>query len=342
VDITTNEVSTVGVGDEFSSNINVLEIGLDGRLYVGGQFNAIGESTTNHYAAAWDGNEWGPISLNQTAETFTGYVWKFAFSPNKVYVSGGFAGIKQLEISDDIWSDVGSLLGETRSLVVASNGDLYAAGMDYGTNQKYFARYDGTQWNQLKERGALDPTANTNSCDYNWCGSWKVDQSPTGQIWFGGEFEDVAGLSPVDNLAVWGNTAAASVRYMPVVAPRRDGATAVTPAELVKQSMMRRLYFAGNSYVLSPSTKASLKKIAAALTKGTTIQIVISGYVLTNKTTAWQRQLSKNRGIAVARYLRKLGVKASYEVEAMGKALESTVKARRVEVRISWMTTPTN
>jgi len=200
LDPTTFAKSPVGVNGDVNNVVHFLSVNSAGVLTVGGNFTDVGDTTYDR-AATWDGTTWSPISANQS---FNGQVWSIARSGTKTYVSGDFNGVQVYNSADDTWSSLGSASWKARSLAVASNGDVYSANSGFGSG--FFARWDGSTWQELIDGETSSGAASDNTCGYDWCGAWKVKLDANGKAWFGGDITNVASRPSVDLFATWGVT----------------------------------------------------------------------------------------------------------------------------------------
>lgn len=206
-----DSVEPVGGNGAIGGTVYALEFGPDGNLYVGGSFTNAGAVADADYAAMWDGASWLEISDNYSdSSSITSSVTSFAWGEDALYIGGLFSFVASYNATDDQWTSLAGLGGQTRSLAVASDGTLYAAGTTNYTNGKYFARYVGGVWKALPvynyaSQGFTTTTNASTSIGHDgWTGAWNVDLSPTGDVWFGGDFTEVNGNTAFAHLAHWG------------------------------------------------------------------------------------------------------------------------------------------
>jgi hypothetical protein len=202
IDGATGEVSSVGQSGDIDGIVHFLSVTSDGKLIVGGGFNDVANFEFDK-VATWDGTVWAPLAANQeTDASINDWVWSVAISGTKTYVSGYFSGVKVYDSQDNTWSVVGAgTPGENiqaRSLAAAANGDIYAAVRRFGDSDQRWARWDGTDWVALVDGSTQSGDASTSSCDYDWCGAWKVKIDSAGLAWFGGDITDVGGKPEAD------------------------------------------------------------------------------------------------------------------------------------------------
>lgn len=204
-------VTAVGGSSAIGANVLVLEFGPDGNLYAGGEFTNAGGDADADYAAMWDGSAWTPVNSSYASNSsISAAVTSFAWGEDILYIGGLYNFVAKYSITDEQWTSLTGLGGTTRSLAVASDGTLYAAGTSAYTQAKYFARWVNGAWAALPiynyATQALVSAANT-AASYNyssWTGAWNVDFSPTGDLWYGGDFTEINGDTSFAYLAHWG------------------------------------------------------------------------------------------------------------------------------------------
>src|SRR5690606_24818692 len=100
-----------GIGSSGAHPVRALAFGPDGLLYVGGQFEAVGEGTAKNLAR-WDGAEWEAVG--DVGSGFS-YVTSLALRAGSLYVGGNFevAGgvtsqnIVRYDLGSGAWSGLG-------------------------------------------------------------------------------------------------------------------------------------------------------------------------------------------------------------------------------------------
>jgi hypothetical protein len=191
--------SYVGVQGDINSVVHFLSVASNGNLTVGGNFNDVGDTSFDR-VATWDGTTWAPIAEDQSPD---GQVWSVVRSGTKTYISGDFNGVNVYDSSNSSWTNLGNPNWEARSLAVATNGDIYAATDSFGTGE-FAARWNGAEWVSLTDGDTADATASDDPCDYDWCGNWKVKFDAAGNVWFGGDLENIGDKDENDLFASWG------------------------------------------------------------------------------------------------------------------------------------------
>jgi hypothetical protein len=133
----------------------VLSIAYDisnGKLYVGGEFSAIGTVFAKNIAQ-WDGSAWSALGsgLDRWANDLT-------VSGTDLYVGGGFttAGGNAANYiarwNGSAWSTLGSGLNDEVSALAVSGSDLYVGGQFTtagGNSANYITKWDGSAWSSL-------------------------------------------------------------------------------------------------------------------------------------------------------------------------------------------------
>jgi outer membrane protein OmpA-like peptidoglycan-associated protein len=97
------------------------------------------------------------------------------------------------------------------------------------------------------------------------------------------------------------------------------------------------VYFKGDSAVLTSATKVALKKLAVqAKANGKASSITIIGRVKETNDKSYDKRLSTQRAVNVAKYLKQLGVVGTYKVIAAGISPENKPISRRVDGVLIW------
>ncbi|MBU6245033.1 MAG: OmpA family protein [Actinomycetales bacterium] len=109
----------------------------------------------------------------------------------------------------------------------------------------------------------------------------------------------------------------------------------VKPTSVTVGKVRAKVYFDALSPLLDDAAKATLRKVARKARAGS-IRSVVVGYVQPTDATANDVALSTARARAVAAYLRSRGVTGAYVVRGDGRAAESGVRARRVNLSITF------
>lgn len=195
----TYTASFVGVQGDINNVVHFLSVASDGKVTVGGNFTDVGDTTYDR-VAIWDGTTWAPIAEDQSPN---GQVWSVARSGTKTYLSGDFNGVSVYDSSNSTWSSLGNPGWRARSLALGANGDIYAATNYFGSGE-FASRWNGTAWVSLEDGDTGDATASDDPCNYDWCGNWKVKFDPAGNVWFGGDLENIGTKDENDLFASWG------------------------------------------------------------------------------------------------------------------------------------------
>ena len=171
-----------------------------GRLYVGGDFTAIGTVLANHIAQ-WDGSAWSALGSGLSdCDGYYSCVYALAVSDGDVYVGGGFTtagGIGANYIAKwngSAWKALGSGVNYRVYALAVSGSDLYVGGDFWGaggTSANSIAKWDGSAWSALGS--GLD------GCSYFCVSALAVSGS---DLYVGGEFTTAGGTS-ANNIAKW-------------------------------------------------------------------------------------------------------------------------------------------
>jgi hypothetical protein len=163
---------TLGAGDEKWQDGFNLPDGTNGQVYavvqagndtyVGGQFTIAGGAVASN-VAKWNGTAWSSLGTGANNGT-RGPVNALAVtSSGEVYVGGRFTAAGQVALTHiakwngTAWSSLGSGIGngtsgDVNALALASNGDLYVAGLFYNAGALavgHIAKWNGTAWSSL-------------------------------------------------------------------------------------------------------------------------------------------------------------------------------------------------
>ncbi|WP_299247739.1 PQQ-dependent sugar dehydrogenase [uncultured Aquimarina sp.] len=150
--------STLGIGS--NGTINALKIAPNGNLYAGGAFTEIGGISAQNIAM-WNGSNWSPLGPGTD-----GTVAALEIDPNgNVYAGGVFETVDGNTVRNialwngttwsaltDAASGIPGTNNEVRSLVLDSDGTLYAGGNfdEAGNNTaNRIATWNGTNWGTL-------------------------------------------------------------------------------------------------------------------------------------------------------------------------------------------------
>jgi outer membrane protein OmpA-like peptidoglycan-associated protein len=109
------------------------------------------------------------------------------------------------------------------------------------------------------------------------------------------------------------------------------------PTKAAPKKLTLKVYFKGDSPVLTAAAKADLRILAQkAKSYGFATSISSIGRVKETNDKSYDIRLSKQRATNVANYLKTLGVKGSYKLVAAGISPENTAISRRVDLTLQW------
>lgn len=135
--------------------VRALAVDVDGQVYAGGDFNAIGGVTNCGFVAKWDGAQWNAMDTGVGGNGWSTHVNALTAYGKNIYVGGYFSTVGADSMSniamwnDSIWSPCGlGTDGEVMDLdnkgaVVYVAGDFIHAG---GLTVNYLATFNGTSW----------------------------------------------------------------------------------------------------------------------------------------------------------------------------------------------------
>jgi trimeric autotransporter adhesin len=157
-----------GGSNGVSGTVHALSV-FDSKLYVGGHFTTLGDSTTSaKYIAVWDGTAWSTLPSG-ASNGVSGTVWALSVFGSKLYVGGGFTTLgdgttsaKGIAAWDgNTWSTlpsgssngVSGVMGTVHALS-AFGSKLYVGGWfgtlgDGATYSSGIAAWDGSAWSTL-------------------------------------------------------------------------------------------------------------------------------------------------------------------------------------------------
>jgi hypothetical protein len=162
IDPTFSDANWVSMGGFPGANgpVEAAVIDGSGNLYIGGNFNAVGNTLAAN-VAEWNGSSWSPLGSG-----LNGYVRALAVSGSTLYAGGGFtnAGGSAANVAEwngSSWSPLGSGMSGEYSFgtdlsyvdaLAVSGSTLYAGG--YFTNAggsaaNDIAQWDGSSWSPL-------------------------------------------------------------------------------------------------------------------------------------------------------------------------------------------------
>lgn len=203
----THRWSSLGVGT--TGEVDALLMN-GSSLYVGGAFLKAGNLTVNRIAR-WDGSKWSALRGGASD-----VVVSFAFSQGTLYAAGWFGSMDHVANTNSLAAWNGTTWRSARSdllfsdpsedyingVGVLANGHLFVGGVfnDYGhplvTNLAY---WDGARWRGTGLGFEDGSTA------YVGGDSYAVVVNAQGQVFAGGEFEEIGGL-PFSHIAMWDGT----------------------------------------------------------------------------------------------------------------------------------------
>lgn len=174
--------------------------GLDGTIYVGGDFTDAGGSGADYIAAYTPST--GTWSVLGSATAINAEVRALAIGPDgRLYVGGAFTNAGGVAAADAVavwdgssWAALGSgATGIILALHFWPDGTLYAGGSSTnigGGGIDYIAAWNGAAWNALASATAINGPVE--SLAYG-----------NGVLYVGGAFTNAGGVADADNIAVW-------------------------------------------------------------------------------------------------------------------------------------------
>jgi len=135
-----------------------MDIDNNNNLYVGGNFDQVGDLVEANYIAKWNGSVWSRLSDSDIGMNNFVYCLKFD-NNNNLYAGGNFTtagGTPANRIAKwdgNAWSALGSGFDNIPySMIVDSQNNLYVGGnftTAGGTPVNYIAKWDGSSWSAL-------------------------------------------------------------------------------------------------------------------------------------------------------------------------------------------------
>jgi hypothetical protein len=183
----------------------------NGKVYAGGTFTAAGGDTNAGFLAVWDGTKWSPVCKPSGPR---GNVYALEISGSTIYVGGAFqrgAGIANANylLACDLNTGAARAVvpGYTSStvagLAVDSHGTLYAGGgfgdLDGVPAADFVAAYSNGKWQALGSGAGPGGGAVTDRV--------RTVTARGTDVYIGGDFADVAGISQADKIAKWNGSA---------------------------------------------------------------------------------------------------------------------------------------
>lgn len=177
---------------------NAMTWGLDGKLYVTGNFSTAAGVTVNN-VAVWDGAAWaamgGTPGVNDIGNSICTLPNGNIVVGGQFTTAGGGAALRIAKWNGTAWSAMGTGFqnGQIDALLCLADGQIYAggtfttyAGYNHGS---YLAIWNGTYWRGL-------PSEVNGNVNY-------IGQMPDGNILAGGEFTSAGALATGDRIAIW-------------------------------------------------------------------------------------------------------------------------------------------
>jgi hypothetical protein len=199
----------LGSAGAVNDQVNVVEVGPDGKLYMGFHGNGVDGVGNTQNTARWSGTSWEPIDGDVQGNTGIGnYVWSYAWSSDGryMYVAGSFDGVRKFDTTTHEWSTLGDTdVRGIRSLYVSTAGTVYAAGsfsnVGVENDANYIAQWTGENWTSISNLNTGQSTSDHGDCWGDGCWAWVVKEGPHGQIFIGGDFVNAGGLNHADYFA---------------------------------------------------------------------------------------------------------------------------------------------
>ncbi|GAA4049516.1 hypothetical protein GCM10022409_40140 [Hymenobacter glaciei] len=202
-----------GTANGINNTVFSLAVAGNGDVYAGGYFTRAGDVVA-YNVARWNGTAWSSLGTG-TANGLDSSVTALAVAGNgDVYAGGLFrqagsvAANRVARWDGTTWSPLGTgtnngMNNEVRTLVVASNGDVYAGGFFTqagGLAANFVAKWNGAAWNSLG-------TGTANGMNV---GVPTLALAGNGDLYAGGNFT-VAGGVAANRVARWDGTAWSSL-----------------------------------------------------------------------------------------------------------------------------------
>lgn len=188
------------MGTGANSLVYAIAVGLDGKIYAGGGFTAMGGVANTSGIAYWDGSAWNAVG---TGVTGGNTVTALAVGPDGVIYAGGnftqMGGVANTtriaKWNGSAWSALSTGADNTVwSLVFGNDGTLYAGGAFAnigGSAIANIAKWNGSAWSALS--GAVSATC------------YALARDAGGNIYAGGAFTSI-GATTTNGVAKWNGT----------------------------------------------------------------------------------------------------------------------------------------
>lgn len=182
----------------------VIAVGLDGKVYAGGDWTSMGGVANTAHIAYWDGTAWNAMGTGLSG----GNAYTIAIAPNgDVYVGGDFTSAGGVANTTRIakwngsaWSSVtgaSTSNGTVNSIAFDATGNLYIGGNFTsigGTAANRIVKFDGVSVWTAMGTGAGAAVV-------------KVLVGPDGSVYAGGNFTSMGGVANTGRIARWSTTA---------------------------------------------------------------------------------------------------------------------------------------
>jgi hypothetical protein len=246
----TNLWSSLGTGLAGGTVARAMAVGLDGSIYVTGDFTSAGGVANTDHIAVWNPNtnNWNALGTGFTGglgealvTMLDGTIILGGSLFNSVSGVPNTARIARWNPATSSWSSIASsVTGSIRALATTPDGLLYAGG-DFsaigGITTSYVAKFNGTSWSSLGS--GLGPSGKQVT-------SMQADR--LGNLIVNGNFLTAGGLTLIDSVAVWNGS---SWVYL-AVNIGGDTISDVAPATVSRNNT---LYLRPNSTGILPITE---------------------------------------------------------------------------------------
>lgn len=194
----------LGTGVSGASSVNVIVVGQDGTLYVGGGFTQMAGLANTIAIAKWNGSAWSALGTGGAASAA---VYGGAIGPDgSLYVMGSFSSMGGVantghvaKWNGSVWQAMGTGASSFGyAIAVGLDGAVYAGGtfanMSGVANTSRIAKWNGSAWSALGTGGAGGDVI---------C----IAVGPDGSIYAGGSFTSMGGVANTPGIAKWNGSA---------------------------------------------------------------------------------------------------------------------------------------